>query len=194
MGPANALRATASSQAGPKEVLGETMITTTVRRALGHNVDGYTDSRGLLTGHKLYLIRDGDIVFYIGQSAQPLIRLQEHMGWTWQGNQSTIGKLIEDNAPESGKWTYELWKVEECEQYVTEYRVNTFPDSWQKLHPSYDIDEAEEALIKHFKPCLNSAMNPNPTPLPGRYIKYNRSQEHLNMLEKLFGISQEEGE
>src|SRR5260370_42576383 len=110
MGPANGLRATASSQAGPKEVLGETMITTTVRRALGHNVDGYTDSRGLLTGHKLYLIRDGDIGFYIGQSAQPLIRLQEHMVWTCQGNQATIGSLSDDNAPGAGKPTHELWK------------------------------------------------------------------------------------
>jgi len=97
--------------------------------------------------------------------------LEEHMGTTWHGGLSQLGRLIQENDPESLQWTYELWKIKECDEYVKRYRKEIHPTLWHTFPDDFDLDEAEEALIKHFKPCLNSACNPNATPLPDRYSK-----------------------
>ncbi len=50
------------------------MIITTVKAALDFQVEGYS-TNGLHERYPLYLVRDGDVIFYIGQSGSPLNRL-----------------------------------------------------------------------------------------------------------------------
>jgi hypothetical protein len=148
------------------------MIVTTVKAALDFQVEGYS-TNGLHERYPLYLVRDGDVIFYIGQSRSPLNRLQEHMGETSRGGLSMLGMLIKAQAPASYEWTYELRKPVECIEYAEEYYRSLFPDAVSLFTDTFretlDLDEAEIALIYHFKPCLNARGNPNRTPLPERY-------------------------
>ena len=144
------------------------MIKTTIQAAVAHEIEGYAVN-GILAGYTLYIVRDGDIVFYVGQSTDPLYRLQAHLGLISQSDHSLFGIFIKANAPASYQWTYELWKPEECKPYVQLYRIATFPGRWYTMPEAFDVDEAEEGLIKFFHPCFNSRENIRPNRLPERY-------------------------
>jgi hypothetical protein len=101
-----------------------------------------------------------------------------------------------ENAPASGDWLFDQYTVEECRPYVERWRT-TFPESIRNIHAStgniYDVDEAEEAIIKLHRPYFNTAMNPHPLPLPMHYKSSRRNfQEAKNpyadKLTELFGI------
>ncbi len=126
-------------------------------------------------GHPIYLFREDAIVFYVGQSRQPLTRFMEHLGQTWQADASEVGTLILEQAPHSGTWTYELWTLEDCAQYLEPGLV------------AGDVDDAETALIRHFHPCFNVRYNLNPTPLPERYQK-DDGNPYGAIMERMFGI------
>ncbi len=117
--------------------------------------------------YRLYVIRDpaqvdlfsaGGTIFYVGQASNPHNRLMIHLGLLWPGP-SHVGDFIRDNAPTSGDWLFEQYTLEDCSQIVGRCR---------------DVDEAEEALIKLYRPCLNTACNPDPTPLPVPYKSRDR--------------------
>jgi hypothetical protein len=133
--------------------------------------------------YRLYVIRDPDqvdlfsadgTVFYVGQFENPYNRLMVHMGLLWPGP-SHVGTFIRENAPASGSWLFEQYTLEECSGIVG------------KCH---DVDEAEEALIKLYHPCLNTAANPDPAPLPVHYKSSYREAKnaHAGALSKLFNI------
>lgn len=108
--------------------------------------------------YSLYVVRDGETVFYVGQTTDAIeTRLQRHA-------LSSLGQFITANAPESDGWQVELVDHRDCAPAVRAGLWPTLPDG-ARLDP----DIAEIALIRVLRPCLNSTYNTNPRPLPERY-------------------------
>lgn len=161
------------------------MIKTTVGAALKQEVGGYVN-RGVMTGHTIYLVRDGEVVLYIGKSYDPLNRLKEHIGKTSRSNSpSSLGELILDNRPESLNWTMELHTFLDCSEYVASYSSFYYEGGYQHIvamakdnvlyaYNDFAIMIAERSMIDYFHPCLNVADNSQPIDLPEKYKNHVR--------------------
>lgn len=132
------------------------MYSTTIAKAIEYDIEN-----DVAIGCRLYLVRDGDVIFYVGQSGSPLDRLQEHLGKASRSynHPSSLGRLIIDNHPDSDDWTYELYTPEDCIQFM------------EKVPFKCTVNKAEIALIQHFSPALNVMLNNNPGNLPRKYIE-----------------------
>jgi len=129
------------------------MIGTTI----GAILDG--ECIGLDPSHRLYVVRDGATVFYVGQSRDPVERLLGHMGhgaWVFYGK-SSLGRMVEVNMPASQSWQVELLTITEC--------------------GACDVADAEQALIDLHTPHLNikgkrrrSGALPNCYKVPGARV------------------------
>jgi len=134
------------------------MITTTV----GDLLDGKLDD--LRTpGHDLYIVRDAEVVFYVGKSQNVIGRLLGHCGrgtWGRGKGSSELGSFIGRNLPESRGWTIELLTEKDAHDVVQFY----FPCglTWQ-------VGTAEQELIKHYGPCINRTYNYEPQAIPDKY-------------------------
>lgn len=100
----------------------------------------------------LYLLRDEQTVFYVGQSQSAFARVWTHFYAGFKAR-SVMGRFIVCNWPVSMRFTIELM---------------------QARHPrfaahNHDLNQAEQALIAEYRPCLNTTHNPNPLPLPAGY-------------------------
>jgi len=100
----------------------------------------------------LYLLRDENIVFYVGQSHVAFHRVWEHFYGGFKGR-SLVGRFIICNWPVSMRFTVELMSSRAA-------RFETVQN---------DLDLSEQFLIQLHSPCLNTALNPNPTPIPSQY-------------------------
>jgi hypothetical protein len=147
--------------------------------------------------YRLYLIRDKKTVFYVGQAKNTYNRFLSHMGLDGRSGKSHVGEFIIWNAPASGMWLFMQYTLEECREVVQQYR-STLPELSRLFYENtgghYGVDEAEEALIKLHRPCLNTAANPDPLPIPRKYrmnipkMLQSAKNEHASQLSKLFGI------
>jgi hypothetical protein len=116
----------------------------------------------------LYLFRDDEVVFYVGQSQSAFDRAWEHIlnGFKWR---STVGRFILCNWPVSLKFSLELMSS----------RSRRFASL------GHDLNAAEQALIRQYSPCFNETLNSRPTPIPARYTPPNgrlRCSRSLNRL------------
>lgn len=123
-------------------------------------------------GYCLYLVRDGELVLYVGKSADVSGRLIRHVtgdGLTachvdperFHGYPtSDLGRLIRDHARESFGWSVDLFTGEDCAELVKRH----FPEA-----AGYDRYDAERALIREHRPALNVTHNADPRPLPEKY-------------------------
>jgi predicted GIY-YIG superfamily endonuclease len=129
------------------------MKTTTIAQLLNKEVDH-------ALGHLIYVVRDGDLVFYVGQSRRDVVeRFWEHMQAP-----SRLGQLIQLNKPRSLQWQADFYTLADCQQFVQQKAL--FPlQEWQH----FDMDMAEQAMIAQMRPVLNRDFNPQPTPLPPGY-------------------------
>ena len=100
----------------------------------------------------LYLLRDEDTVFYVGQSYVAFHRVWEHFYAGFKGR-SLVGRFIICNWPASMRFTIELMSSRSARFYPVEH----------------DLNRSEQFLIEQFSPCLNTALNPAPAPIPSRY-------------------------
>jgi hypothetical protein len=100
----------------------------------------------------LYVFRDRDVVFYVGQSRLAFDRVWQHIGGGFKGR-SVIGQFILCNWPRSMRFSIEL--------------QSSKSDSF--AYVGNDLDAAETLLITQLSPCFNSALNYHPTALPERY-------------------------
>jgi hypothetical protein len=119
-------------------------------------------------GLDLYLFRDKDVVFYIGQSYLAFARVWEHLINGFKGH-SIVGRFVWCNWPKSMSFTIELLSSQ-SEQ---------FGDVRNELNAS------EQYLIQRWSPCFNVSQNNQPTPLPSSYLLPNapfRRRRSLNML------------
>jgi predicted GIY-YIG superfamily endonuclease len=111
-------------------------------------------------GHLIYVVRDGTLVFYVGQSRRDVItRFWEHLHAP-----SHLGRLIAVNKPNSLQWMVDFYALADCEQFVRQKSLFAMQE-WQH----FDMDMAEQALIQAMRPVLNRDFNEKPTPLPAHY-------------------------
>lgn len=118
--------------------------------------------------YNLYIFRDGDVVFYIGQSYQAFERVWQHIRDAHKGR-SVIGRFLLRNWPSSLHYTIDLLSAQ-AQRFAC---VNN------------DLTAAETALIVQYAPCFNRTMNLRPTPLPAGYVSPNgplRCSRNLNQL------------
>lgn len=97
----------------------------------------------------IYLIRDGEVIFYIGQSSfGGAYRVIEHFDNTARSN-STLHELMMDNLPKSLLWSVDLVSI--------------------PGHDEIDRQDFECALITALSPCINIHCNDTPSRLPSNY-------------------------
>lgn len=107
-------------------------------------------------GLDLYLFRDQDVVFYVGQSALAFARVWEHLLGGFKGH-SMVGRFVWCNWPRSMSFTVELLSS----------RSEQFRGLGNELGPS------ERWLIQQWSPCFNISQNRQPTPVPDSYLPPN---------------------
>lgn len=107
-------------------------------------------------GLDLYLFRDENVVFYVGQSHLAFARVWEHLLGGFKGH-SIVGRFIWCNWPTSMNFTVEL----------RDSRSETFAEV------ENDLNAAERFLIQQWSPCFNVSLNSQPTALPNSYLPPN---------------------
>lgn len=113
--------------------------------------------------YAVYLVKADETVLYVGQSASTANRLLSHLGSNPSGTYTQLGTCIQANRPASDMWAFEEYTLEDCREAVMqdrEARKAPFPNA-----PLSKYD-AELTFIRLYRPCLNVAGNPDPTPLP----------------------------
>ena len=100
----------------------------------------------------LYLFRDDEVVFYVGQSYLAYDRVWQHIYDGYKAR-SVVGRFVLCNWPGSMRFTIELWSSQ--------------ADRFAAV--DHDLNAAERLLIEQYAPCFNEALNRRPAPLPDRY-------------------------
>ena len=103
-------------------------------------------------GYDLYLFRDDEVVFYVGQSYLAYDRVWQHIYDGYKAR-SVVGRFVLCNWPTALRFTSELWSSQ-ADRFAGADR---------------DVNAAERMLIEHYAPCFNETHNLRPTPLPDRY-------------------------
>jgi hypothetical protein len=119
-------------------------------------------------GFDLYLFRDENVAFYVGQSQLAFARVWEHLLGGFHGH-SIVGRLVWVNWPRSMSFTIELLSS----------RSKQFNDVGN------DLNASERSLIERWSPCFNVSLNNQPSLLPGSYLPPNapfRRRRSLNAL------------
>lgn len=109
----------------------------------------------------LYLFRDGEAIFYVGQSHAAFSRVWSHLYDGWKGR-SLVGRFVLMNWPAALHFVVELHHSQ-AERFAA---------------LEYDLNRAEQMLIAQHCPCFNNTHNPNPTPLPTHYNPPTRRVRH----------------
>jgi len=107
-------------------------------------------------GLDLYLFRDENVVFYVGQSFLAFARVWEHLLSGFKGH-SIVGRFVWCNWPRSMNFTIELLSSR----------------SGQFSEVGNELNAAERLLIQRWSPCFNISLNDQPTPLPNSYLPPN---------------------
>lgn len=116
----------------------------------------------------LYIFRDDEVAFYVGQSQLAFARVWEHLLGGFHGH-SIVGRFIWCNWPKSMSFTIELLSS----------KSPHFDEAGN------DLDASERLLIQRWSPCFNVSLNVEPTPLPASYLPPNapfRRRRSLNAL------------
>jgi len=116
----------------------------------------------------LYLFRDEEVTFYIGQSHLAFSRVWEHLLGGFKGH-SIMGRFIWVNWPKSMKFTIEL--------------IGSQAERFNEA--GNDLNAAERQLIQDLSPCFNVSQNDQPTPLPEHYLPPNAKFRRRVSLNKL---------
>lgn len=116
----------------------------------------------------LYLFRDEETVFYVGQSHLAFDRVWDHLLGGFKGH-SIVGRFVWVNWPKSMNFTIELMSSK----------------SAQFDNVGNDLNASERTLIQRWSPCFNVSLNTEPTPLPEFYLPPNapfRRRRSLNAM------------
>ncbi len=111
--------------------------------------------------NNLYLFRDDQVTFYVGQSYCAFDRVWEHLKGGPKAH-SIVGRFILVNWPRSAGFTIELMGS-----------------------PSERLDAAEQALIEELRPCFNVALNGQPSPVPAGYLPANAPIKYLKNFRRM---------
>ena len=116
----------------------------------------------------LYLFRDENVAFYVGQSQLAFARVWEHLLAGFHGH-SIVGRFVWVNWPRSMSFTIELLSSR----------------SEQFNYVGNDLNASERSLIERWSPCFNVSLNNQPTSLPESYLPPNapfRRRRSLNAM------------
>jgi len=119
-------------------------------------------------GLDLYLFRDEEVAFYVGQSNLAFARVWEHLIGGFKGH-SIVGRFLWCNWPRSMNFVIEM--------------LSSKSEAFASV--GNDLNAAERMLIQRWSPCFNLSLNSQPTPLPTAYLPPNapfRRRCSLNML------------
>lgn len=166
------------------------MITYSIKDAL---IDKSKHSPGYV-----YVIRDEEVIFYVGKSQDPIHRLFQHLGigdaWgraAYTGEEfaqllsvqspilttktffsSSIGTCIRENAPSSLLWSFDIYEKQDAVNVVIQAGLDqTFPRLVGLMQGGwYEQSTIIEAiLIEEMKPFLNRLQNEHERLLPEKY-------------------------
>ncbi len=118
--------------------------------------------------YDLYLFRNGDDVFYVGQSYCAFDRVWEHLRGGFKG-QSIVGLFVVCNWPRSIRFTVQLL----CS------RTAQF-DGVQN-----DLNAAERTLIEQLSPCFNETLNRTPRRLPEEFAPPTADGRRIRSLRRM---------
>jgi hypothetical protein len=104
----------------------------------------------------LYLFRDNDVAFYVGQSQLAFARVWEHLLGGFKGH-SIVGRFVWCNWPKSMSFTVEL--------------LSSRSDQFSAV--GNGLSASERLLIQRWSPCFNISQNIQPTPIPHSYLPAN---------------------
>lgn len=116
----------------------------------------------------LYLFRDAQVVFYVGQSQLAFARVWDHLLGGFHGH-SMIGRFMWSNWPVSMKFTIELISSQSKEFATVEHNLSA----------------SERRLIERWSPCFNVSLNREPVALPSQYHAANAQLRCGRSLNKL---------
>lgn len=177
------------------------MITQTIREAL-------LDESVTIPGY-VYVVRDGEVIFYVGISQDPAFRLCQHVGVAGAHDYiypreillqkmergpslanaypgSPIGATILENAPESLGWSFDIYEKEDAIDAIKRIRpdlVQLLPHLLEMMAVEWYEQRAivESALIEELHPCLNWMGKRYSNPLPSRYVKRTISNDGITL-------------
>jgi|SRR5579859_1029495 len=175
------------------------MITQTVREAIIHE--------GSVSPGYVYVIRDGDIVFYVGLSGNPCLRLRQHLGivsthsYIYQPKDfvndmerknpalnsfhgSQVGNCIRENAPESLEWEFDIYEKQDAIDVVIRTGLaQAFPLVVEAMKRNWYEQRSivENALIDQLKPFLNSSENSHARNIPPKYRRTPNDSSSLHL-------------
>lgn len=115
------------------------------------------EMEGAQDPHCIYVVREGDVILYVGRSTDPFRRLEEHFGVALRSSGGSIGPIYKQFKSEAVHWTIDLYTLEECKE--------------TSAGRCADVADAERDMIRHFSPCLNERNNPNPSQMPEKYTR-----------------------
>jgi hypothetical protein len=118
--------------------------------------------------YNLYLFRDDETVFYVGQSYCAFERVWEHIRGGPHGH-AIVGRFVLANWPRSGRFTIEL--------------LNALGPRFDTV--AHNLDAAERQLIEQFTPCFNVSLNAQPAPLPPGYLAPNANIKYLKNYKRM---------
>lgn len=144
----------------------------------------------------VYVVRDGEVIFYVGISQSPTLRICQHVGMadahelycspqkfiedmetkktkSYRWTCSPVGSCILDNAPESLNWSFDVYEKADAIEVIKRIGyAKIFPNLLPMMeHGWYDQRQlVENALIDELKPCFNRMGNNHPSAVPDRYI------------------------
>lgn len=116
----------------------------------------------------LYLFRDAEVVFYVGQSQLAFARVWDHLLSGFKGH-SITGRFIWVNWPRSINFTIELLSSHDAQFSHLQNRLNA----------------AEQWLIRQHAPCFNVSHNVGATAVPPTYLPPNAQFRRRASLRKL---------
>lgn len=119
-------------------------------------------------GFDLYLFRDDEVVFYVGQSQLAFSRIWEHLLGGFKGH-SIIGRFVWINWPKSMNFVIEM--------------MSSLSEQFNNV--GNDLNAAERQLIQLWAPCFNVSLNNQPVPLPEHYLPPNAKFRRRHSLKKL---------
>lgn len=161
------------------------MYRTTIKGAFGDSTDMTEEEMEGFYGPQIYVVRDSDVIFYVGRSVDPFSRIYQHMGYE-RKLPTNLGRLILDNQPESDEWTFECYSLKDCGSIIRQ----SLPQGWDEGMKEAMIkicennaSKAEGCMIQALNPCLNTLHNDTPSKLPEKYMRYptQSSAQYLKM-------------
>jgi hypothetical protein len=170
---------------------------------MGEFSDGKLDELEEARACIIYVVRDSDLIFYVGTSENVIDRLHWHLGegtFGW-GSTSQLERLFRDNLPAARDWQVELLTTDDCVGILERITDLRFERESTGIYLPYSRTMQDGAtvqwrqkctkeilecrLIQAYRPCLNADCNPTPTPLPE---KYQRPYDFSSMWRKAYKL------